>query len=169
MQMQSVKSSNIKMIGYDVPTKTLRVQFTTGTYDYADVPYKLYAGLSAAKSPGKFLADNIKDKFKTTKLAPEQKADAMPDAEAATDPNAPTSNKEPEVAAQAAVAETLAAHATGGEPAAPVAPTADEVAAAMPTPAPEPLSEAPAPRKLEKPPNKTDEEWAEELREMGLD
>ncbi len=67
--MVPVKSSNIAAVGYD--TSGLRVQFKDGaTYVYAGVPADLHANLMGAESVGKFLASEIRGKFKAQKLEP---------------------------------------------------------------------------------------------------
>ena len=38
MDMQPVKSTNIKEAGYDPETRTMAVQFASGLYHYPDVP-----------------------------------------------------------------------------------------------------------------------------------
>ena len=45
MRMIPVTSSNLKAVGYDSDTKTLRVEFHNGTYDHYDVPEAVYRGL----------------------------------------------------------------------------------------------------------------------------
>ena len=63
MQMTPLKSSNLHSVGY--AAGTLRVQFHSGDiYDYLGVSPATYTGLLAAKSPGTFLHQRIKGKFK---------------------------------------------------------------------------------------------------------
>ena len=72
MQMNQVKSSNIKMAGYDSPTNTMRVQFSNGTeYDFVGVKSEVYAEFSAAKSQGKYFNANIKSKYTGSKVEKE--------------------------------------------------------------------------------------------------
>jgi hypothetical protein len=59
--MQSVQSSQIKAIGYDAPSETLRVQFNSGAvYDYAGVPAGAHTALAAASSIGAHFGKNIR-------------------------------------------------------------------------------------------------------------
>ena len=65
MQRQPVKSSNIKSVGYDEGTKTLEIEFTSGeVYQYLNVPAAVHQALMRAASHGKYLNQNIKDKYR---------------------------------------------------------------------------------------------------------
>lgn len=67
--MQSVSSSNIAAVGYDVDSKTLRVRFNSGpTYDYRGVPERLYHELVGAESVGQFFHQNIRLDFPYSKI-----------------------------------------------------------------------------------------------------
>ncbi|WP_306798710.1 KTSC domain-containing protein [Oceanobacillus saliphilus] len=50
--MQYVSSSNLVAVGYDSSLQTLRIQFRSGTYDYFNVPVRIYQGLMNASSKG---------------------------------------------------------------------------------------------------------------------
>lgn len=69
IELIPVESSNIKAIGYDVDSKTLRVEFaprkdgTVARYDYAEVPVELFEGMKAAPSVGSFFARNVKQLY----------------------------------------------------------------------------------------------------------
>jgi len=64
MTRTSVKSSNIKSIGYDSETKTLEVEFSgERVYQYYEVPAELHAELMLAESHGSFLYENISCRF----------------------------------------------------------------------------------------------------------
>lgn len=61
MTLQPVDSSNIRAIGHDPTTNTLRVQFKNGkSYDYAGVPPSAHAALMASDSKGQHLHKHIK-------------------------------------------------------------------------------------------------------------
>lgn len=68
MQMISVSSSNLAAVGYDPATKTLRVQFHSGMYDYYDVPESVYDGLMGASSHGEYHAAYIKNSYRYRKV-----------------------------------------------------------------------------------------------------
>ena len=70
MKMQQVESSNIAEIGYDKDSKTLRVKFKNGgLYDYSDVPESEYAAFLSAESHGKYLNQNIKNRYDYSKIS----------------------------------------------------------------------------------------------------
>lgn len=55
-------SSNVKARGYDIASRTLRIQFTNGsTYEYDDVPPEVVAQFDNAKSKGAFPRKHLKD------------------------------------------------------------------------------------------------------------
>jgi len=55
-----VKSSNIKKVSYDKDEHIMRLEFHSGgTYEYYDVPPKVYNQLLKAKSKGRFGYYNI--------------------------------------------------------------------------------------------------------------
>ena len=69
INMKPVKSSNIKAVGYDELKMILRVQFYSGgTYEYKDVPRKIWMDFITSKSLGKYFYKKIRDKYKTTKI-----------------------------------------------------------------------------------------------------
>jgi KTSC domain len=64
-----VDSSSLRSIGYDRKTQTLEVEFKNGgVYRYSEVPLELWTRLQKAASKGKFLQDNVRDHFSTTRL-----------------------------------------------------------------------------------------------------
>ena len=61
MKRQTVKSSNIKSIGYKLNQKILEVEFISGSiYQYFNVPEKIFNELMQAKSKGKYFIGNIR-------------------------------------------------------------------------------------------------------------
>lgn len=61
MNMQEVKSSNIKKVGYDPTTNMLAVQFGSGaTYHYKNVTADQCQKFLAAKSIGQHFAQHFK-------------------------------------------------------------------------------------------------------------
>lgn len=71
MNMQQISnSSNVKAIGYDPESETLRVEFLSGgTYDYSGVPRAEFDALESAPSIGSYLAKNVKGKYASTKVS----------------------------------------------------------------------------------------------------
>lgn len=68
MTMVPVSSSNLVAVGYDASSQTLRIQFSSGTYDYFDVPPHIHTGLMNASSKGEYHAANIKNSYRFKKL-----------------------------------------------------------------------------------------------------
>jgi hypothetical protein len=55
-----VKSSNIESIGYDKASKILRIRFLSGlTYDYSNVPARVFSQLKNAESKTAFAREKI--------------------------------------------------------------------------------------------------------------
>lgn len=69
IDMQPVKSSSIKEIGYDPKERTLAVAFSDGSlYHYADVDRSTFDELAGAKSVGGYLHSGIIGVYKHTKM-----------------------------------------------------------------------------------------------------
>lgn len=68
MQLKEVQSSTIKKVGYDEASKTLTIQFNSGTYEYKNVEKQIYESLMNAESKGKFVATQIKSKYEYSKI-----------------------------------------------------------------------------------------------------
>ncbi len=69
MERKSVTSSNITSIGYDENTSSLEIEFLNNSiYQYFDVPQHIYLGLMQADSHGQYLAQNIKEAYRYSKV-----------------------------------------------------------------------------------------------------
>lgn len=67
-KMQDVQSSNLKAIGHDPATSTMRVHFQGGNvYHYKNVPAEKFAQLASSPSKGKHFAKHFKDRHPFTK------------------------------------------------------------------------------------------------------
>ncbi len=67
--MQFVDSSNIERIGYDSNSSTLRIEFKSNrTYDYTNVPEKIFNELRNASSVGSYHARNIRGLYPYTEI-----------------------------------------------------------------------------------------------------
>jgi hypothetical protein len=72
MEMQPVKSSNVRAVGYDEENKTLTVEFRSGgIYQYPGVPPEMYADLLAAESVGRFVSQVVRAGRKGMKIEEE--------------------------------------------------------------------------------------------------
>ena len=68
MKRKTVKSSNIKSIGYSIEAQVLEVEFNGGAvYYYLNVDTKAVVELIFADSIGKSFAQKIKNNFKFVK------------------------------------------------------------------------------------------------------
>ena len=64
MRRRPVTSASIKSVGYSVDTRTLELEYVSGSvYQYFDVPQPTYAGLLAAPSIGNYVNTEIKPYF----------------------------------------------------------------------------------------------------------
>ena len=69
MERQPVTSSNIASVGYDASSKTLEVEFHSGSlYEYFGVPKEIYDGLMKAESHGSYFHRHIRDKYRYRKI-----------------------------------------------------------------------------------------------------
>jgi hypothetical protein len=67
MQMNPVNSSNIKLVGYDVKTLTLRVEFHNGAiWEYSPILETAHAEMMAEESVGKWFNTHVKDNTTVT-------------------------------------------------------------------------------------------------------
>lgn len=70
IEMIHVSSSNLRSVGYDNQTQTLRIEFHGGgTYDYYDVPLHVFSGLMNAGSKGHYHHAYIKDRYRYSRVA----------------------------------------------------------------------------------------------------
>lgn len=70
MDRISVRSSNIRSVGFDASSSTLEVEFESGSvYQYFDVPKDVYEDFMNASSLGKFSQKDIKGKYRFVQVA----------------------------------------------------------------------------------------------------
>ena len=64
MNRISVRSSNIRSVGYDPDARTLEVEFHSGgVYQYSGVAETVHQGLIRASSKGAYFHDHIRDLY----------------------------------------------------------------------------------------------------------
>jgi hypothetical protein len=69
MNRTPVSSSNLKSVGYDQGSNTLEIEFHGGrVYQYYNVPKRIYQGLMAASSHGKYHHRRIKDSYRYSRI-----------------------------------------------------------------------------------------------------
>jgi hypothetical protein len=66
MERIAIDSTTLTWVGYSANQRLLRVGFHSGkTYDYFDVPFRIYHGLLHADSKGRYFNLNIRNHFRT--------------------------------------------------------------------------------------------------------
>lgn len=69
MDRISVRSSNIRSVGYDLASSTLEIEFNSGSvYQYLNVPADEYEGLMNASSKGRYFNSNIKGTYRDVRV-----------------------------------------------------------------------------------------------------
>lgn len=68
MQREPVTSSSVVSLGYDAATETLEVEFSSGVYQYYNVPQPIYDEMMAGDSIGKFVNAYIKPAYPCAKM-----------------------------------------------------------------------------------------------------
>lgn len=69
MNRQSVRSTNIRSVGYETKAKLLEIEFQDGrVYQYSNVPESVYQDLIVAKSTGKFFHQYIKSNYRFVRV-----------------------------------------------------------------------------------------------------
>lgn len=62
VQRVPVKSSNLQSVGYDVASRTLTIEFRSGSiYEFEEVPPEVHTELMNAESHGKYFHRRIRD------------------------------------------------------------------------------------------------------------
>ena len=67
MNWTSVNSSNVVAVAYK--ESNLYVEYRRGEYVYKNVPKKVYDGLLAAESKGKYMCAEVKGKYEYKRIA----------------------------------------------------------------------------------------------------
>ncbi len=82
IKREPVTSSNVASVGYSRHLRALEIQFTRGAvYRFLDVPPAVHRGLIASPSKGRFIAENIRNKYRFVRVRP------LPDRVAASAPD----------------------------------------------------------------------------------
>ena len=69
MKRETVKSSNLRSVGYDRSTQTLEIAFNSGgVYQYSHVPENVYTGLMDAPSHGRYFNHFIRAEYPTRRV-----------------------------------------------------------------------------------------------------
>ena len=69
IRRQLVRSTSVREAGYDMATQTLDLRFSGGgVYRYDAVPQAVYEALIGADSPGRFVNDQIRGRFRCHRI-----------------------------------------------------------------------------------------------------
>ncbi len=84
IKREPVTSSNVASVGYSRQLRALEIEFTRGAvYRFLDVPSAVHRGLIASPSKGRFIAEQIRGKYRFVRVRPRPvggaKAGARPD------------------------------------------------------------------------------------------
>ena len=63
MEMKKLTGGNLRAAGYDDRRRTLVVELTSGTFEYAGVSADVYRRMVSASSPWSFFRDNVEEEF----------------------------------------------------------------------------------------------------------
>ncbi len=68
---EPVISTNVASVGYSRHLRALEIEFTRGAiYRFLDVPSNVYRGLIGAESKGRFIAENIRGRYRFVRVRP---------------------------------------------------------------------------------------------------
>jgi KTSC domain len=69
MEMKKVSAGKLRAIGYDAGSRTLQVEFDTGSViQYGGVPQETFRRLSSAGSMWSYFRDNIEEEYPAKRL-----------------------------------------------------------------------------------------------------
>lgn len=66
--MKRMSGGSLRAAGYDEREKTLVVELTAGTFQYAGVSPEVWRRLSTASSPWSYFRDNIEEEFPAKRI-----------------------------------------------------------------------------------------------------
>jgi hypothetical protein len=69
MEMKKLSVGPLKGIGFDSATRRMRIQTSTGTFEYSNVSPEFYRKFATASSPLSFYRDNIEEEMVGRKVA----------------------------------------------------------------------------------------------------
>jgi hypothetical protein len=63
MEMKRLTGGSLRAAGYDERSRTLVVELTAGTFEYAGVTPEVWRRFSGASSPWSYFRDNIEEEY----------------------------------------------------------------------------------------------------------
>ena len=68
MEMKRLNASGLKAAGYDERNRTLVVETTTGTFEYANISPEVFRRLMTSPSPASYYKESIEEEFTPRRL-----------------------------------------------------------------------------------------------------
>jgi len=68
MEMKRLSGGNLRAAGFDERRRTLVVELTSGTFEYAGVTGDTWRRFSGASSPWSFFRDNIEEEYPAKRI-----------------------------------------------------------------------------------------------------
>jgi len=68
MEMKKLSSGNLRAVGYDERARTLRVEMTSGIFEYSGVSPEMYRRLTQSSSPWSYFRDNIEEELSAKRV-----------------------------------------------------------------------------------------------------
>ncbi len=69
MEMKRLNATGLRAAGYDERTRTLVVETTAGTFEYADISPEVYRRLMTSPSPASYYRESIEEEFTGRRIA----------------------------------------------------------------------------------------------------
>jgi len=63
MEMKRLNATGLRSAGYDERNRTLVIETTSGTFEYANVSPEIYRRLMSSPSPASYFKDEIEEEF----------------------------------------------------------------------------------------------------------
>jgi len=63
MEMKRLNATGLRSAGYDERNRTLVIETTSGTFEYANVSPEIYRRLMSSPSPASYFKDAIEEEF----------------------------------------------------------------------------------------------------------
>ena len=80
MEMKRLNATGLRAAGYDERTRTLVVETTAGTFEYADISPEVYRRLMTSPSPASYYRESIEEEeYSRRRLSSPQAGGPRPD------------------------------------------------------------------------------------------
>ncbi len=79
MEMKKLSATGLRSAGYDERSRTLVVETTAGTFEYANISPEVYRRLMTSPSPGTYYKESIEEEFTGRRIAAPKSSKPPPD------------------------------------------------------------------------------------------